>query len=87
MSQRGSETSETTKEKASAPTCTCDLVVNDQGTWELRPDPSPECVGTVEALANSLGPNARQYLAKHIAPNGEKMQEAVDKLEGSESES
>jgi len=83
MSENESKPPETMKEKAPAQSCTCNLVANDQGSWELKADSSPECVGTVETLANSLGPNARHYLAKHISPNGEAMEKAVNKLEGS----
>ena len=59
--------------------CTCELVVKDGG-WELRPESSSDCVQTVEALNESLGPNAKAYLSTHIVPQSPEINEAVQKL-------
>jgi len=59
--------------------CTCELVAKD-GSWELRPESSSDCVQTVEALNQSLGPNAKTYLGTHIIPQSPEIDQAVQKL-------
>jgi len=66
--------------RASAPTCLCELEVDEKGKWQLKPESSVECVATVKSMAVTLGPNSREYLASHITPDTPEMQEAVMKL-------
>ena len=80
MSEKGSTGMAKPELKSSGPMCTCELTVDERGKWELKPESSSECVTTVESMANTLGPNSREYLATHITPMTPEMEKAVKKL-------
>lgn len=80
MSENSSIVASAPSPRASAPTCLCELAVDENGKWQLKPESTTECVTTVESMAATLGPNSREYLATHITPDTPEMQEAVKKL-------
>ncbi len=66
--------------KSSGPVCSCELTVDERGTWQLKPESNTECIATIESMTSSLGPNSREYLAAHITSASPTMENAVKKL-------